>query len=114
MLPSCWLADDMRPAAELHSLQVAIKRLDQTLLSMADIDDMTDELQEADEKNGKHPDFAAKSVAKADREARAYRTLRPIITAAIREHGDIEEQIATFLASSPELACRLALWQSQG
>ena len=70
----------MRPAAELHSLQVAIKRLDQTLLSMADIDDMTDELQEADEKNGKHPDFAAKSVAKADREAakadreaRAYR-----------------------------------------
>jgi hypothetical protein len=44
----------MRPAAELHSLQVAIKRLDQTLLSMADIDDMTDELQEADEKNGKH------------------------------------------------------------
>jgi hypothetical protein len=101
-------ADDMRAAMEYDVLQQLVKTLDRLLLSMADIEDMTDELDEAAEKAGNAADFEAR----AHREARAYRALRPMITAAMRGHRDIDEQMTTFLAASPDLAERLARWQA--
>jgi hypothetical protein len=96
--------------AEFDVLQYHVKALDQLLHNMADIDDMTDALDDAAKKAGRADDYHAK----AHRQARAFKALQPILTAAMQEHDQLESQLATFLASAPKLAKRLAHWQSEG
>jgi hypothetical protein len=84
-----------------------LKALDQLLSNMADIDDMVDGLDDAAKKGG-----ADDYNAKAHRQARAFKALQPILTAAMQQHDQLESQLATFLASAPKLAKRLAHWQA--
>jgi hypothetical protein len=44
--------------------------------------------------------------------ARAYKALQPILTAAMQQQGEIENQMAAFLASAPKHARPRALWQA--
>jgi hypothetical protein len=76
--------------------------------NMADIDDMVDELNAAAKKAG-GDDYHAK----AHRQARAYKLVQPILTAAMQQQGEIEKQMTAFLASGPNLARHLARWQSE-
>jgi hypothetical protein len=89
-------------------LQNHIKALDQLLHNMADIDDMVDELTDAAKKEDRDDRDAT-----AHRQARAYKLSQIVLTAAMQQHGLIEEQMASFLASAPKLAERLARWQAQ-
>jgi hypothetical protein len=94
-------------AVDFDILQVQIKALDQLLHNMADIDDMVDELTDAAKKADRDDRDAT-----AHRQARAYKLTQIVLTAAMQQHQLIEEQMADFLASAPELAQRLAHWQS--
>jgi hypothetical protein len=94
-------------AVAFDILQSHIKTLDQLLHNMADIDDMVDELTEAakkEDRNGRD--------ATAHRQARAYKLTQIVLTAAMQQHQLIEEQMAAFLASAPDIAKRLAHWQA--
>ena len=93
---------------EFDVLQHHVKTLDQLLHNMADIDDMVDELNAAAKKPG-GDDYHAK----AHRQARAYKLVQPILTAAMQQQGEIEKQMTAFLASAPNLARHLARWQSE-
>jgi hypothetical protein len=73
-------------AVAFDILQEHIKALDQLLHNMADIDDMTDALDDAAKKAGRADDYHAK----AHRQARAYKALQPILTAAMQEHDELE------------------------
>ena len=73
--------------------------------------DMTDELAAAAKKTD---DATADLMSRLHREARAYKALQPILNAAVRESGDVKEQLASFLESSPRLARYLGRWQSEG
>jgi hypothetical protein len=95
-------------AVDFDILQVQVKALDQLLHNMADIDDMMDELDDAAKKAGDdHRDV------KAHRQARAYKLTQIVLTAAMQQYQLVEEQMAAFLASAPDLAQRLAHWQSE-
>jgi hypothetical protein len=94
-------------AVDFDILQVQVKALDQLLHSMADIDDMMDELDDAAKKEDRDDRDAT-----AHRQARTYKLTQIVLTAAMQQHQLIEEQMADFLASAPELAQRLAHWQS--
>jgi hypothetical protein len=94
--------------AEFEVLQHHVKALDQLLCNMADIDDMIDELDDAAKKAGKADDWQATAC----RQARAFKALQSILTAAMQQHDQLECQRATFLASAPKLAKRLAHWQT--
>jgi hypothetical protein len=65
-------------------------------------------------KAGKADDWQAAAYwqAAACRQARAFKALQPILTAAMQQHDQLESQLATFLASAPKLAKRLAHWQA--
>jgi hypothetical protein len=93
---------------EFEVLQHHVKALDQLLSNMADIDDMVDDLDDAAKKAGKADDWQAAAC----RQARAFKALQPILTAAMQQHDRLECQLATFLASAPKLAKRLAHWQA--
>jgi hypothetical protein len=75
---------------------------------MADIGDMVDDLDDAAKKAGKAYDWQAAAC----RQARAFKALQPILTAAMQQHEQLECQLASFLASAPKLAKRLAHWQA--
>jgi hypothetical protein len=75
---------------------------------MADIDDMMDQLDDAAKKGG-GDDYHAK----VDRQARAYKALQPILTAAMQQSDRVESQLADFLEAAPKLAKRLAHWQAE-
>jgi hypothetical protein len=77
------------------------------LHNMADIDDMVDELTEAAKKEDRDGRDAT-----AHRQARAYKLTQIVLTAAMQQHQLIEEQMAAFLASAPDIAKRLAHWQA--
>ena len=94
----------MLPPKQSH-----VKALDQLLHNMADIDDMVDELTDAAKKDGRDDRDAT-----AHRQARAYKLTQIVLTAAMQQHQLIEEQMAAFLASAPDIAERLAHWQSEG
>ena len=100
-------ADWTEAAVDFDVLQENVKTLAQLLHNMADIDDMTDALDDA-AKAGPADDYHAK----AHRQARAFKALQPILTAAMQQHDQLESQLATFLASAPKLAKRLAHWQA--
>jgi predicted nucleic acid-binding Zn-ribbon protein len=97
-------------ALAIDILQNHVKALDQLLQNMADIDDMIDELDDAEKKAGKPDDWQAAAC----RRARAYKALQPILTAAMRQSDEVEIQLAEFLKAAPKLAKRLAHWQSEG
>ena len=46
------------------------------------------------------------------RQARAYKLTQIVLTSAMQQHQLIEEQMTAFLASAPEIAKRMAHWQS--
>jgi hypothetical protein len=94
--------------AEFDVLQHVVKALDDTLCNMADVVDMTDELEDAAKKAG-----GDDADMPAHRQARAYRVLDTIVTAALQQSGTVETQLAAFLATSPKLAHYLARWQSE-
>jgi hypothetical protein len=96
-------------AVDFDILQVQIKALDQLLHNMADIDDMVDELTDAAKKADRDDRDAT-----AHRQARAYKLTQIVLTAAMQQHQLIEEQMAAFLASAPDLARRVAHWRSDG
>ena len=98
---------DEQPA-EFEVLQHHVKALDQLLSNMADIDDMVDDLDDAAKKAGKADDWQAAAC----RQARAFKALQPILNAAMQQHDQLESQLATFLASAPKLAKRLAHCQA--
>jgi hypothetical protein len=95
-------------AVDFDILQVQVKALDQLLHSMADIDDMMDELDDAAKKRGQADDYAAK----AERQARAYKVLDDLVTTALRSSAQVKEQLADFLEASPRLGRYLARWQA--
>jgi hypothetical protein len=74
---------------------------------MADIDDMVDELTDAAKKEDRD-----NRDATAHRQARAYKLTQIVLTAAMQQQRLVEEQIAAFLASAPDLARELARWHS--
>ena len=94
-------------AVAFDILQGHIKTLDQLLHNMADIDDMVDELTDAAKKEDR--DDRDSTV---HRQARAYKLTQIVLTSAMQQHQLIEEQMTAFLASAPEIAKRLAHWQS--
>jgi len=77
---------------------------------MTDVVDMADELADA----AKKPDDATSELMeRLHRRARAYKALQPILNAAVRQSGDVAEQLASFLKASPMLERHLAHWQSE-
>jgi hypothetical protein len=94
--------------AEFDVLQHVVKALDDTLCNMADVVDMTDELDDAAKKAG-----GDDATMRAHRQARAYRVLETIVNVALQQSGTVETQLADFLAASPKLAHQLARWQSE-
>jgi hypothetical protein len=101
--------EHQKQPAEFDVLQHVVKALDDTLCNMADVVDMTDELEDAAKKAG-----GDDADMRAHRQARAYRVLDTIVTAALRQSGIVEQQLADFLAASPTLARYLARWQAEG
>jgi hypothetical protein len=75
---------------------------------MADVVDMTDELDDAAKGRGQGDDYAAK----AGRQARAYKVLDDLVTTALRSSAQVKEQLGDFLEASPKLATYLARWQA--
>jgi hypothetical protein len=99
------------PAA-FDVLQHAIKQLDQLIGNIVDIADMADELTEAEKKTTADSETARKSRQRC--EARAFRTLQPILNAVVRQSDQVETELADFLKESPKLARYLARWQAEG
>jgi hypothetical protein len=87
-------------------MQHAAKRLDQLLANLCDVTDMADELAVAEEKGG-----TLSPEARCDIEARAYRSLQPILNAAMAQSGQVETGLADYLKASPSLAYWLSSWQ---
>src|SRR3984957_18966288 len=100
-------AECTEQAAAFDILQSHIKTLDQLLPNMSDIDDMVDELTDAAKKEDRDGRDAT-----AHRQARAYKLTQIVLTAAMQQQQLIEEQMAAFLASAPDIAKRLAHWQA--
>jgi hypothetical protein len=72
---------------------------------------MADELAEAEKKTMADSETARKSRQRC--EARAFRTLQPILNAVVRQSGQVETELADFLKTSPKLARYLARWQAE-
>jgi hypothetical protein len=106
-VPVPGVADRQKQPAEFDVLQHAAKALDRTLCNMADVVDMTDELENA-AKGG-----ADDCTMRAHRQARAYRVLATITNEGVRQSGAVERQLADFLAASPKLARWLARLQAE-
>ena len=96
------------PAA-FDTLQYAVKHLGQTIASLCDVTDMADELIVAEKKIGD-----LKTDARVEIEARAYRSLQPILNAAMRQSGKVDTELADYLKQSPSLAYWLKRWQAEG
>jgi hypothetical protein len=92
-------------------LQHHIKALDKIICNMADVVDMTDELDVAKKKTDEGDDLAYR--LKMQRQVRAYRALDTLIGEAVRQSTQVEGQMADFLEVSPKLAKHLAHWQAE-
>jgi hypothetical protein len=88
-------AETIDAAAAFGTLQHAIKRLDQLIVNMTDISDVTHELVAAERDD---PEMARNYRRHC--QARAYKTLQPILDAAIRQSAQIETELANFLKAS--------------
>jgi hypothetical protein len=71
--------------------------------------DLADELIDAEKKTG---DFAEDRLTRVHHEARAYRTLQPILNAAMSQSGEVGTDLAAYLKTSPSLAYWLKHWQA--
>ncbi len=89
-------------------LQHHVKALDGALAAMATATDMVDELNEAD-KSSEHDQYLNRRY----RRAAAYEILDGHLTMAIQKQRQVEQQLASFLESSPRLARHLARWQAE-
>jgi hypothetical protein len=89
------------------TLQHAVKCLDRLIANMADVSDMTEELVDAEKTDAEMARNHRRSC-----QARAYKTLQPLLNATIRQNAQVEEDLAAFLKASPTLACHLARWQA--
>jgi hypothetical protein len=101
------LGDPVAAAAAFGTLQHAIKCLDQLIVNMVDVSDMTEELVDAEKADAE----LARNYRRRCH-ARAYKTLQPILTATIRQNAQIETELADFLKTSPTLAHHVARWQA--
>jgi hypothetical protein len=70
---------------------------------------MTEELLDAERDD---PEMARNYRRRC--QARAYKTLQPILVAAIRQNAPGETELADLLKASPTLAHHVARWQAQG
>ena len=98
------VAERQEQPSEFDLLQHHAKALDDTLANMADVVDMTGELDDAAKKAG-----GDDAIALAHRQARAYRLLQTIVNVAVRQSGSVKKQLADYLNASPKLAYWLAL-----
>lgn len=96
------------PAA-FDTLQYTVKHLGETIASLCDVTDMADELIVAEKKIGD-----LKADARVEIEARAYRSLQPILNAAMRQSAQVDTELADYLKQSPSLAYWLKRWQAEG
>jgi hypothetical protein len=93
-------------SAAFDMLKHAAKRLDELITNLCEAADMADELAEAEKKTGTLTTDAREHI-----EARAYRLLQPIITAAMAQSGRVGTELADYLKASPSLGYWLARWQ---
>jgi hypothetical protein len=101
------VAERQEQPSEFDVLQHHAKALDDSLINMADVVDMTDELATPRRKPG-----GDDAVALAHRQACAYRVLQTIVNVAVRQSGSVEKQLADYLNASPKLAYWLARRQA--
>src|SRR5882757_11350282 len=94
-------------AAAFGMLQHEIKMLNELLGNAVDVSDMTEELLDAERDD---PEMARNYRRRC--QARAYKTLQPILSAASRQNAQVEEDLAAFLRASPLLAHNVARWQA--
>ena len=73
----------------------------------ADVSDMTEELLDAERDD---PEMARNYRRRC--QARAYKTLQPILFATIRQSAQVETELADFLKASPTFAHHVARWQA--
>ena len=86
-----------------------IKMLSELLGNITDVSNMTHELVGAEK-----ADPVSTHNYRRHCEARAYKTLQPILSAASRQNAQVEEDLGAFLKASPVLAHQVARWQAQG
>jgi hypothetical protein len=96
-------------AAAFGTLLHEIKMLNELLGNASDVSDMTEELLDAERDD---PEMARNYRRRC--QARAYKTLQPILVAAIRQNAPGETELADLLKASPTLAHHVARWQAQG
>ena len=94
-------------AAAFGTLQHEIKMLNELSGNAADVSDMTEELLDAERDD---PEMARNYLRRC--QARAYKTLQPILNATIRQSVQVETDLADFLKASPVLAHDVARWQA--
>ena len=81
--------------------------LNELLENVDDVSEMTEELLDAERG---YPEMARNYRRRC--QARAYKTLQPILSAASRQNAQVEEDLAAFLRASPLLAHNVARWQA--
>jgi hypothetical protein len=100
-------AETIDPVAAFGTLQHEIKMLNELLGNVADVSDMTEELLDAERDD---PEMARNYRRLC--QARAYKTLQPILNATIRQGAWVDKELAAFLKASPTLAHHVARWQA--
>jgi hypothetical protein len=94
-------------AAAFGTLQHGIKMLNELLENVDDVSEMTEELLNAERDD---PEMARNYRRRC--QARAYKALRPILNATIRQSAWVDKELAAFLEASPTLALNVARWQA--
>ena len=84
-----------------------IKMLSELLGNITDVSNMTHELVGAEK-----ADPVSTHNYRRHCQARAYKTLQPILSAASRQNAQVEADLAAFLKTSPTLAHNVARWQA--
>jgi len=94
-------------AAAFGTLQHEIKMLSELLGNITDVSNMTHELLAAEK-----ADPVSTHNYRRHCQARAYKTLQPLLYAASRQNAQVEADLADFLKASPTLAHHVARWQA--
>jgi len=81
--------------------------LNELMGNMTGVSNMTHELVDAERDD---PEVAHNYRRHC--QARAYKTLQPILSAASRQNAQVEADLAAFLKASPTLAHHVARWQA--
>jgi hypothetical protein len=94
-------------AAAFGTLRHEIKMLNELLGNITDVSNMTHELLAAEK-----ADPVSTHNYRRHCQARAYKTLQPLLYAASRQNAQVEADLADFLKASPVLAHNVARWQA--